>query len=363
MPSTVWYSCSPFETGDIKTGSPTITISSGVATLSVAQTGNIGCGDCIEYASTAVYIAPNRLGFDSGGTTEVKVGDKIQGVTSGATGIIRAVELTSGSWSGGDAAGYFYFEQTIGTWQDDETLNRIRPSNVSDVATVNGTLQGNIGNGNTEFVVKTATGGTPSNQSSTSVTSIHHEYASLNDLVTGFVDANHINNTDLTSSGADVIVHACCYYDHDDYTADTYRVTIDFGTTDESHYFFVFTPIGGSESINKQRHSGKWGSTAYRFEFTSYTVYTNFIHVKEDYTKIDGIQAKLTYGHDEQVLMIVSSLTDGDNLVELSNIILWGVSTAGNVSAQGLAKGSNGIIVNAWTITSAPDEVRSVLFI
>jgi len=262
MPNTVWYSCSPFETGDIKTGSPTITISSGVATLSVAQTGNIGCGDCIEYASTAVYIAPNRLGFDSGGTTEIKVGDKIQGATSGATGIIRAVELTSGSWSGGDAAGYFYFEQTTGTWQDNETINRIRPSSASNVATVNGTLQGNIGNGNTQFVVKTATGGTPSDQSSTSVTSIHHEYASLVDLEAGFTDANHLNSTDLTSAGADVIVHACCYYDHSDYTADS-PVAIDFGTTDTTHYFFTFTPMGNNESINKQRHDGKWNSQRY----------------------------------------------------------------------------------------------------
>ncbi|MCD6197488.1 MAG: hypothetical protein J7K15_02805 [Deltaproteobacteria bacterium] len=287
MPSTVWYSCSPFGTGDIKTGSPTITISGGVATLSVAQASNIGCGDCIEYASTAVYIAPNRLGFDSGGTTEIKVGDKIQGATSGATGIIRAVELTSGSWSGGDAAGYFYFEQITGTWQDNETINRIRPSSASNVATVNGTLQGNIGNGNTQFVVKTATGGTPSNQSSTSVTSIHHEYASLKDLEAGFTDANHLNSTDLTSSGANVIVHACCYYDHSDYTGDTQNyTTISFGTTDESHYFFVFTPIGGSESINKQRHSGKWDGNKY------YTAVTegNCLHNSQDYTRIEGLQ-------------------------------------------------------------------------
>jgi len=287
MPNTVWYSCSPFETGDIKTGSPTITISSGVATLSVVQTGNIGCGDCIEYASTAVYIAPNRLGFDSGGTTEVKVGDKIQGATSGATGIIRAVELTSGSWSGGDAAGYFYFEQTTGTWQDNETINRIRPSNASDVATVDGTLQGNIGNGNTQFVVKTATGGTPSDQSSTSVTSIHHEYASLKDLEAGFTDANHISSTDLTSSGADVIVHACCYYDHSDYTGDTQTYTeISFGTTDEEHYFYAFTPIGGSESINKQRHYGKWNSNKYYLNPSEGGGLTN----SQDYSRIEGLQ-------------------------------------------------------------------------
>ena len=343
MPNTVWYSCSPFETGDIKTGSPTITISSGVATLSVAQTGNIGCGDCIEYASTAVYIAPNRLGFDSGGTTEVKVGDKIQGATSGATGIIRAVELTSGSWSSGNAAGYFYFEQTTGTWQNNETINRIRPSNASDVATVNGTLQGNIGNGNTQFVVKTATGGTPSDQSSTSVTSIHHEYASLADLEAGFTDANHINSTDLTSAGADVIVHACCYYDHVDYTADSPFV-LAFGTTDETHYFFVFTPMGNSESVNKQRHDGKWNTHAYVLAGTS----THLIKISELYCRVLGLQFELT--DDTSSAYHCIRLVDIDSS---SNEYIIAYNLFKGIFYGGYASGDTGIVIEDSDISKA----------
>lgn len=58
MATDVYYSVCPFGTGDLKTGSPTLTISSGVATLSVAQTGNIGAGCRITYdGSLIAYIS------------------------------------------------------------------------------------------------------------------------------------------------------------------------------------------------------------------------------------------------------------------------------------------------------------------
>lgn len=59
MATDVFYSVCPFGTGDLKTGSPTITISDGVATLSVAQTGNIGQGCRITYGggSSSCYIS------------------------------------------------------------------------------------------------------------------------------------------------------------------------------------------------------------------------------------------------------------------------------------------------------------------
>ena len=52
----------------------------------------------------------------------------------------------------------------------------------------------------TEFVLKTATGGKPATQTSTTLTSIHHEYASLSAFEAGFVDNLHINDTDLEDS-------------------------------------------------------------------------------------------------------------------------------------------------------------------
>jgi len=58
MSTNVYYSVSPFGTGDIKTGSPTLTISGGVSTLTVAQTGNIGIGCRITYDTSSIaYIS------------------------------------------------------------------------------------------------------------------------------------------------------------------------------------------------------------------------------------------------------------------------------------------------------------------
>lgn len=45
--------------------------------------------------------------FTSGGTTEVEVGDTIKGATSLATAVIKQILVYSGTWAGGDAAGFF----------------------------------------------------------------------------------------------------------------------------------------------------------------------------------------------------------------------------------------------------------------
>jgi len=286
MPAPVFYSVSPFGTGTIETGSGTITITDGVATLSVAQTGNLGCGLEIEYNSLKAYIVPNRLGFDSGGTAELLVDTKIEGGTSEATGIVRFVELTSGTWAGGDAAGWIYFEKTTGTFQDNESINRTKPTSSSNIATVDGTIEGNIGNGNTIFAVKTATGGTPANQTATAVTSIHHVWASLSAFEAAFTGANFINNTNLVT--ADVVAHACIYYDHDDHTPDsTTTVTNWVGTTDATRKLVIFTPTGNAESINNQRHSGKWDSNK---AYTQLAASAQFIEFQEAFTNIQGLQ-------------------------------------------------------------------------
>ena len=45
--------------------------------------------------------------FTGGGTTEVKAGEWIKGITSGAKALIREVILDDGTWAGGNAAGWF----------------------------------------------------------------------------------------------------------------------------------------------------------------------------------------------------------------------------------------------------------------
>lgn len=176
----VFYSISPFGTGDIKTGSPTLTISGGVATLNVAQTGNIGVGCRVTYDTTSIAY-------------------------------ISAV------------------------------------------------------NSATSFDLITAVGAAPSDEGSpVTVDSIAHEYASLFAYEAGYTDASHINNTNLAT--ANIVAYACCYYDHDDSTVDSTLAQFDGVTTSPTYFIKVFTPQGGTESINNQRHDGKWNTAKYILE-------------------------------------------------------------------------------------------------
>lgn len=54
--------------------------------------------------------------FSSGGTTEVEVGDTIKGATSNATARVYKVLVYSGTWAGGDAAGFFIVKDVSGTF-------------------------------------------------------------------------------------------------------------------------------------------------------------------------------------------------------------------------------------------------------
>ncbi len=57
---------------------------------------------------TTAYLDNWVIPFSGGGVAEIAVGDTITGLTNtGVTAIIKQVELYSGSWAGGDAAGFF----------------------------------------------------------------------------------------------------------------------------------------------------------------------------------------------------------------------------------------------------------------
>jgi hypothetical protein len=59
--------------------------------------------------------------FSSGGTTEITAGAKIKGATSGAYAIVKEVLVSSGTWAGGDAAGFFTLVEgsLVGTFQSE----------------------------------------------------------------------------------------------------------------------------------------------------------------------------------------------------------------------------------------------------
>lgn len=95
-----------------------------------------GTAGVMHKSSAAGWVAQSlgfTLDFTSGGTYEPQVGDIITGATSGATATLTAVVKTSGSYSAGDAAGYYVFTSATGTFQA-ENLNIGANLNVATIA-------------------------------------------------------------------------------------------------------------------------------------------------------------------------------------------------------------------------------------
>ncbi|MCE5335075.1 MAG: head decoration protein, partial [Desulfobacteraceae bacterium] len=72
------------------------------------------------------------LAFTSGGTYAVMPGDQVKGATSGATGRVQSLSLSSGSWANGDAAGTLILDDVAGTFQS-ENLNVEDNTNVATI--------------------------------------------------------------------------------------------------------------------------------------------------------------------------------------------------------------------------------------
>lgn len=89
----------------------------------------------VDNADTAygVMMWTLTIGFTSGGTEEVLIGDTITGLTGGATAIVTCVRLESGTWAGGDAAGTLCIKTQTGTFEA-EGITRA----VADCGTITG---------------------------------------------------------------------------------------------------------------------------------------------------------------------------------------------------------------------------------
>ena len=81
---------------------------------------------------TAVALG-RELAYTSGGTYEIAVGNTITGATSGATAVITAISLSSGTFAAGTAAGRLTFASQTGTFQS-ENLNVGANLNVATIA-------------------------------------------------------------------------------------------------------------------------------------------------------------------------------------------------------------------------------------
>jgi hypothetical protein len=82
------------------------------------------------------FLSRQSIPFSSGGTTEVTAGQRIKGATSGALAIVEAVLLYSGTWAGGDAAGFFVVRDVTGTFQSENAYMDLDDTAGIDDATI-----------------------------------------------------------------------------------------------------------------------------------------------------------------------------------------------------------------------------------
>lgn len=90
----------------------------------------------IDLTYNAGFHIIESFHFDSGGTTIPEIGDTLIGNTSEAEGDILTIELYSGIWASGTAAGCVCLESLEGTWEDNETV-KIGGNGAANVMTVN----------------------------------------------------------------------------------------------------------------------------------------------------------------------------------------------------------------------------------
>jgi len=338
---TVFYSICPEGTGDKKTGSPTVTTSGGVGTFSVEQTANIGVGCRVTSTTLTGYIAPNRIAFNSGGTAEIKIGHQIKDAVTEATGVVAAVSLSSGTWAAGTAAGFIYFQSTTGAWGSSNNIDSVYPA-ASNVATENGSYQGNIGAGNTQFVLLTKLGADVGNVTNETVTSIAHEYASQSAAEIGLSDGNHLNTTNSVTGTYNLFLP--CYYDEAGYTLDTTSVNYTGQTTDTAAYWInVYSPMGGAESIKVNGAGATWDNNKYALSCTTATS-SRIIAAGTACVKIRHIQIEAV-GFTSVIVRPASTATA---FIEIHSCILRARALDSTYNVEGIQLGINDSKVTAY---------------
>lgn len=94
-------------------------------------------------AETLVFYMGNPvLKFDSG-SYEIVAGDKLKDATAGGTFTVVSVALTSGSWDGGDAAGWMEIKYVSGTVTNNNNLDLVERETrggALNVATIDGSI-------------------------------------------------------------------------------------------------------------------------------------------------------------------------------------------------------------------------------
>lgn len=137
----------------------------------------------------------------------------------------------------------------------------------------------------TQWNVVTALGATPADDATPrNVTSIAHEYTSMSAAEAGAVDANHLNNTDITAAGANVNLFFPLYYDS---AADTTKVVMTGYTTDATHRIKYYTPWNIYTECNTDQRFGY--SMTGGYQLTPGTAGAAIIIYTTGYIDLEGI--------------------------------------------------------------------------
>ena len=295
----VYYSVGQ-SSSSMLTGTPTMTISSNVATFSANQTGNIGVGDRVTYGQIDISSFADQgggvvrittsanHGYSTGdyvsitGTTNYNGNYQIANAATDVFDITHAYTAEAGGATKYAANIAFIASKTS---QSVWTLTGLRGSSISDRA------------------------------SATTVNSITREYTSLSAAETGAIDANHLNTADLETNSYQL--NFPCYYDTG---ADTTAVTVDGYTTGVSNYIKIYTPSSTStEANNSQRHQGKWEGAKYRLSYSANS-YTKILSIADPYVRVEGLLMEHTNATADErggIIFTQSDITISGNIVRL----------------------------------------------
>ena len=204
--------------------------------------------DVADAASVyGVFAFSWQLPFDAG-AIEVKVGDKIKGVTSGATGIVTGVCVISGTWAAGTAAGYLDIMTKTGTFQNDEDITIYGAINATSLGTAAGTgyAVGDMFN----IVQAGASGGKGI------VLTVNAGAVLTFGIIapgTGYTVADNKTTTKITGGGDDALT-----VDVDTLAATVYAVTNTGATADAHKNLMAIWPFSSPLSIAADGQAATW---------------------------------------------------------------------------------------------------------
>lgn len=154
---------------------------------------------------------------------------------------------------------------------------------------------------NTQYYVETVLGAKPSDLASSSVTGIYRTFNSIVSAAGNSFSASYLNSSDITASGVNVQLNWPLYKDGDFNEANT----LNYCTSDSTHYIHIYAPKDSSAVGASQRHNGKEGTgVRIRHSTSSPGSYYNNLALGDD-AWIEGIEfdgSLITNGENINVL-------------------------------------------------------------